>query len=68
MQLKCSKYHIFHEHCIRSLLSGHPSSLPRCPLCRKPMEIRDEISVEERTGVVGLEHGDEKPGEGVEAE
>ena len=44
VQLKCSKFHIFHLQCIMKLLdraSEHLGEELKCPLCRKEIEIQD---------------------------
>lgn len=44
VQLKCSKYHIFHFHCIKNLLESPylPNNYERrCPLCREVIEFQD---------------------------
>lgn len=40
VQLKCSKFHIFHFECLESLMQRGPDQ--QCPLCRKPVEIQDK--------------------------
>ena len=39
VQLKCSKYHVFHEQCIRNLLEYSPESEHKCPYCRQRIAI-----------------------------
>ena len=38
VQLKCSKYHIFHYDCIKPIQTG-PARDRKCPMCRKPIEV-----------------------------
>ena len=39
VQLKCSKYHIFHYDCIKEMINSNDSSIRKCPFCRKDLEI-----------------------------
>ena len=40
VQLKCSKYHIFHDQCLKEFMNHAGNSHnKKCPLCRKPIEI-----------------------------
>jgi hypothetical protein len=39
VQLKCSKYHIFHLHCVKNLLNHEQYHHHVCPLCRQRIEI-----------------------------
>jgi len=37
VQLKCSKYHIFHSNCFQSYLNA-PGVSKKCPLCRQVVQ------------------------------
>mmetsp|Transcript_5579 Transcript_5579/g.9589 ORF Transcript_5579/g.9589 Transcript_5579/m.9589 type:complete len:81 (+) Transcript_5579:932-1174(+) len=41
VQLKCSKFHIFHFHCIENMLMQENVFNHRCPLCRQLVEVQD---------------------------
>lgn len=42
VQLKCSRYHIFHYHCMESYMNqGDTFEEKLCPLCRKQVEIEE---------------------------
>ena len=42
VQLECSKFHIFHEDCIKGmLLNGNLLESNKCPLCRMPFKVRE---------------------------
>lgn len=41
IQLKCSKYHIFHYECFKRHLTSQLESNQLCPLCRERIQIQD---------------------------
>ena len=40
VQLKCSKYHIYHAECLKAYINV-PGPPKKCPLCRKDIKIQD---------------------------
>ena len=38
VQLKCSKYHIFHSECLEKMVIARNN---KCPLCRQQLQIQD---------------------------
>ena len=43
VQLECSKFHIFHVACLENYLRNG-RNVDQCPLCRKPIKIRQKLS------------------------
>lgn len=39
VQLKCSKFHIFHYDCIKGYIDHIDENEKKCPLCRQNFEI-----------------------------
>lgn len=55
-QLKCSKFHLFHAHCLEGYLTapGLPSGEDKkCPVCRRPIEY-EENAVQFEGGIFNL--------------
>ena len=41
VQLKCSKFHIFHYECLKSLIESNLDKRDKCPFCNVPIEVQD---------------------------